>query len=115
MAPDLPPNASRAVGELLQSLLLERDDYRGLWSRHEQRSASSGVNQAAVARVIAQHLWESGERPDSQRRLPRMLKDRVHRALAGEVISPETLNWFIGAFQMTSEDARRLRGVRVNG
>jgi len=44
-----------------------------------------------------------------------MLKDRVHRALAGEVISPETLNWFIDAFQMTSEDARRLCGVRANG
>jgi hypothetical protein len=111
MPADLSLYPPRAVGELLQSLLSERDEYRVVWSRHQRRTSGSALNQAAVAQVIALHLWESGERPDSQERLPRILKDRVRRALVGEVVSSETLNWFIDAFDMPAEDAERLRGL----
>jgi hypothetical protein len=69
------------------------------------------VNQAAIAQVIAQHLWSEGERPESDQELPRRLKDTVHRALHGKIISERTLTWFIDAFAMTREDARQLRGA----
>jgi hypothetical protein len=34
----------------------------------------------------------------------RGLKGRVHRALRGEAITGETLNWFIDAFYITGRD-----------
>jgi uncharacterized protein YneR len=36
--------------------------------------------------------------------LPRDLKDRVRRALAGESLTPQTLSWFIEAFGMDRRD-----------
>lgn len=97
---------------MLQALLLQREGYLDRWQRLRNRASGTGtLSQAAVARVIAHHLWESGERPDTDVSLPRDLKDRVHRALQGEVISAETLKWFIDAFRMTPDDASRLRSA----
>jgi hypothetical protein len=99
----------QAAGELLQSLLL-RPPYLDRWQRLHRRGFSDRMlNQSAVAQVIADYLWDSGERPETEISLPRGLKDRVHRALRGEVLTAETLDWFIGAFQMSNEDAHRLR------
>jgi hypothetical protein len=95
---------------LLQALLIQQPAYAIQWQRFQRRSLTREVlSQSAVAQVIAEHLWDSGERSDSETSLPRGLKDRVHRALRGEALSGETLNWFIDAFQMTGEDAARLR------
>ncbi|MFJ6755159.1 MULTISPECIES: hypothetical protein [unclassified Streptomyces] len=114
MSGDRPANA-RATAELLQQLLLQRVEYRDRWARLARRSgASAGVSQAAVAEVIALHLWETGERPDTDTALPRALKDRVQRALAGEVLSPQTLDWFIGAFRMSRVDGDMLRAERFH-
>lgn len=77
--------------------------------------ATGSLSQSAVAHVIALHLWDSGERPDSDVCLPRNLKDRIHRALAGEVMTPETLNWFISAFGMSPEDGGQLRARLLGG
>ena len=102
----------RSAARLLQALLLQREGYLNRWQRFRNRASGTGtLSQAAVARVIAHHLWESGERPDTEVSLPRDLKDRVHRALQGEVISAETLKWFIDAFDMTPDDAGRLRSA----
>lgn len=106
----------RLTGELLQALLIQRPGYADRWQRVQRRSLSGEVlSQSAVARVIAEHLWDSGERSDAETGLPRELKDRVHRALRGETLSGETLNWFIDAFQMTDHDARRLREALGSG
>ncbi len=67
------------------------------------------MSSSAVARVLALHLWDSGERPDTEQDLARRLKDRVHRALGGEFLSRETLEWFIAAFAMDGADAMALR------
>lgn len=100
----------QVAAELLQSLLIQRDSYAYRWQKCQRRATVPGtLNQAAVAQAIAQHLWDSGDRPDSEISLPRSLKDRIHRALHGEAISLETLDWFIDAFKMTDEDADRLR------
>lgn len=103
----------RAAGRLLRSLLV-REPYRARWEPFRRRNGSADVlNQAAVAQVLALYLWDSGQRPDSDTSLVRMLKDRVHRALSGEVLSGETLTWFAEAFQFGEADAARLRAVRA--
>jgi hypothetical protein len=106
----------RVTGELLQALLVQRPAYARHWQRFQRRSMSREVlSQSAVAQVIAEHLWDSGERPDSETGLPRELKDRVHRALHGQALSGETLSWFIDAFNMTEQDAGRLREMFTVG
>ena len=104
-----PAGRTRETGDLLQSLLLQRPAYVHKWRRFQRRGPARDVlSQSAVAQVIAEHLWDSGERSETEISLPRCLKDRVHRALRGEVLTAETLDWFIGAFQMTDQDAGRL-------
>lgn len=56
-----------------------------------------------MAEVLAEWLWDSGEAPDSDTRLPRKLKDRVSRALAGQYIAPQTLRMFIEAFDLAPD------------
>ncbi|MET0134572.1 MAG: hypothetical protein ABW215_13395, partial [Kibdelosporangium sp.] len=105
----------RATGELLHTLLYQRNAYRARWRQFTRKESASAVHQASVAQVIALHLWERGERAENQLALPRILKDRIHRALAGESLSAETLTWFIEAFDMSTTDSARLRGLRFSG
>jgi len=99
------------AGRLLRALL-RHEPYRDQWLPYQRRGADDAPNQSAVAQVIALYLWDSGLRPESQVTLARKLKDRINRALKGEVLSAETLNWFIEAFQMSAADTRRLRMAR---
>lgn len=92
------------ASSLLRDFMLSRPEYRRLWQEQAERRRSDRVSQAGVARVIALHLWRSGERSDRETTLHRDLKDRVRRALAGENLTPETLNWFIEAFGMDQRD-----------
>src|SRR5690349_20258332 len=71
-----------AVAALLRELLVGDERYRRQWQECSRRRSSS-LNQAAVARVLALHLWDHGERSDTAVSLPRELKDRVSRALNG--------------------------------
>ncbi|WP_446042250.1 hypothetical protein [Streptomyces sp. SID1121] len=100
--------AAAATAELLRGLLTGRAAYRVRWERQLRRSPGP-LSASAVARVLALHLWDSGERPDTEQDLARRLKDRVHRALGGEFLSRETLEWFIAAFRMNGPDAMALR------
>ncbi|MEU6728449.1 hypothetical protein ABZ917_32480 [Nonomuraea wenchangensis] len=106
-------NKVRATGRLLDRLLLEREEYRMQWQYHQQRRPGTGVNRAAVAEVISGHLYDMGERPDST--TARHIKDRVGRAIAGQVLSSETLRWFIEAFRMSPEDQDLLREAFAHG
>lgn len=92
-----------ATGSLLRELLTYEPRYRRLWQRRVTRDHAD-LSQAAVAKVLEEYLWDSGERSDSTTELARQLKDRVSRALNGEVISTETLRWFIAAFDMDEGD-----------
>lgn len=102
----------KITGEKLSELLLHRPEYRARWEPYRRRGSPRTLNQAAIAQVIALYLWETGERPERETDLPRVLKDRVHRALAGEVLSPQTLSWFVGAFGLKAADAAMLRALR---
>jgi hypothetical protein len=101
------PHDNRTAG-VLRELLQSRPDYRRLWQEQSARRRSDGISKAGVARVIALHLWGSGERADSEITLPRNLKDRVRRALDGGSITPQTLAWFVEAFGMDERDERTL-------
>jgi hypothetical protein len=69
---------------------------------------SSDVSIAAVSQVIALHLWDTSERPETETDLPRQLRHKVRRALQGEELTGETLTWFITAFEMSDRDDQQL-------
>src|SRR5579875_477450 len=96
-----------ASGTRLRELLISDPRYRRMWRRRVARDHAE-LSQSAVAKVIEEYLWDSGERSENLAHLARQLKDRVSRALNGEVLSAETLGWFIAAFQMDSGDEDRL-------
>ena len=75
------------TARLLSELLMRRPEYCQRWQRRIQRgAATTSLSRAAVARVIAEYLWDTGERAETGDSLPRGSKDRVGRARAGEVV-----------------------------
>lgn len=102
-----PADGVARAAAYLRKLLVQPGEYRARWQRHATRWQSDGLNQAAIAHVIARHIWETGER-DERADLPRELKDRVARSLRGEVLTPVTLRLFIDAFEIQESDAARL-------
>src|SRR4051812_4637492 len=104
------PTGAEAAGRLLQSLLLDRPEYRQCWQRHQQRRSVSGLPcKRAVAKVVAAYLVDKSLLSESVKDPSRMLKDRIGRALDGVVFSPETIGLFVNAFEMSPEDERALR------
>ncbi|MDG4816535.1 hypothetical protein O7628_13615 [Micromonospora sp. WMMD956] len=111
-----PGTSAAAAGLLLRHLLTEEARYRRLWQAHVRAGGPDQISTAAVAKVLSLHLWEAGERSEQDRALPRTIRDRVRRALSGEVISAETMQWFVDAFEMTDVHADRLWGaLRAGG
>lgn len=105
-----------STAQILETLLLRRKEYAGCWQRYQKSTQPpGGINQAAVAQVIAEYLWNTGEYPETDTSLPRRLKDKVHRALSGERLTEQTLTWFIEAFGMGPRDTRELRGALRSG
>jgi hypothetical protein len=98
------------AGRYLHELLSQPGRARRRWQVYQHGAVGPGeVSIAAVCRVIAQYLWESGEYSDTDADLPRRLKDRVARALHGSFLNPVTLRWFAGAFDFPDDDALRLQ------
>lgn len=95
------------VGRKLRELLAQ-PVYRAQWESYVRQRPSASVNQAAVARLLADFLVDTGERDYRSPDLARHLKDRVGRALTGQRASPETLRWLIEAFSMSEGDRQQL-------
>lgn len=93
---------------LLRDLLTREGPYRRRWRSEVRRASARDPHQSAVAMVLAQHLWDTGEVSETDQDLPRRLKDVVARALGGRGISHQTLGWFVGAFAMSEVDERAL-------
>jgi hypothetical protein len=64
------------------------------------------ISQAAVARVIIDHLREAGKEVGQMDY--RLLKDKVYRALSGRALTSPTLELFAAAFLFSDEDMRYL-------
>lgn len=108
-APWVTPTApARAAASLLRDHLLLDPACRRRWQSRAARHHYGRINQAGVAQVLAEWMWDSGEAPESDLQLPRRLKDRVSRALSGECLPPPTLHAFIEAFQIPDPVADRL-------
>ncbi len=99
---------ARQAGHYLHELLLE--PYRDRWARpdYATRTRAGEVSQAAVAQVLAQHLWHHPRQAKDRDVLPVALKDLVSRALAGKVLSRQTLQLFIDALHIDTSDAEVL-------
>jgi len=95
------------AGAYLSRVLTVNTLYRARWTPYVHR-ASAPLSAAAVSRALAMHLWDTGERPDSDTDLPRKLRDLVGRALSGQVLTPATLRWFVEAFDIDDTDHRTL-------
>lgn len=93
---------------VLRELLTSQGPYRRRWRAEVRRASRNDPHQSAVAQVLAQHLWDIGEVPESDVDLPRRLKDVVARAVGGTGMSHQTLGWFVGAFDMNAEDEQAL-------
>lgn len=94
---------TQTAGKHLAQLLAQDPGYRKIWERHSLRPGP-GVSEAAVCRALACHLWDAGERPESDTHLPRRLRDLVSRALTGRVLTRRTVLWFAEAFTMRPAD-----------
>lgn len=90
------------------SELLNGGPYRRLWLPYAARLRPGRISSAAVGQVVASYLWDSGIRDERDTDLPRKLKDRVSRAVAGGALSAETLSWFTHAFGFTEEEQTEL-------
>ncbi|WP_405009466.1 hypothetical protein [Kitasatospora sp. NBC_01539] len=104
--PDDDPQAqgAAAAGSALRGLLTGRPAYRNRWLAHVRRKRGDGISYSAVSQVVALHVWDSGLRPDTDRDLPRRLRDRVRQALLGEQLTHETVTWLTDSFGFSAED-----------
>jgi hypothetical protein len=93
------------AGRLLRELLTTTPEYRRMWESRVRRASAQEPSFAAVARVIAEYLWNAGIVAEEDQELDRALKDRVSRALGGGRISAQTMEWFIEAFGMRGHEA----------
>jgi hypothetical protein len=91
-----------ATAARLRALLTDHEPYRRRREQSPQphQHKGRGINQAMVCQVLAAHLWQAGE-AEHDLDLPRRLKDKVSRALAGGVLSNSTLTLFVEAFAMS--------------
>jgi hypothetical protein len=89
-------------------LLARPGRYRDRWVRRASKPRPGEISQAAVARVIDEHLAaEQGLSPMASNE-HRALKDLVHRALSGKSLTADTLALFTQAFLISEADARQL-------
>lgn len=86
-------------------LLGDRAAYRARWAALVEKTSDDEISQAAVAKVIVEHLREDGQDGQTDYRL---LKDRVCRALSGRTLTPSMLRLFVEAFRFSQEDTRHL-------
>jgi hypothetical protein len=104
MGPDL---GVRLAGQRLTTLL-GQPPYRRLWQVHSTVRRSE-LSRAAVAAVLAEHLYATGEVGGGHR--ARSLENRVGRALNGVRMSDRTLELFVTAFGLRAEHAEELRDL----
>jgi hypothetical protein len=105
MISNVQPSGVTAAGEVLTGLLTSRTSYRHKWEWFEDRRRSDKITYAAVSKVVAHHLWNTGQEPDTDVGLPRRLKDRIKRALDGTKATHKTLTMIMEAFEFSDEDA----------
>lgn len=96
---------ARHVARELEALLMNEVEYRRRWVPRAARVPVGRVSYTAVARVLVDWWFETGEREWAGCQLP---VDLVRRALLGECLAPRTLDHLIRAFDMRDHHCERL-------
>ena len=101
--------SARNAGQYLRELLRSEQQYRNRWMRHH-RERERDVHQLSVAKVLAAELRRHPQRNYDFDVGHEQLAHMVSRALkpTGTVLSRDTLQLFIRAFDMSDEHARLL-------
>lgn len=107
--------SSREAASYLTGLLTAPGPYRRRWERTSLASVGPDqVHLPAVCAVLADYLIDAGEISESDPRRPpatRRIKDRVRRALSGEVLTPSTVRAFAAAFDFDPGDQERVEAL----
>jgi hypothetical protein len=102
----------REAAEFLNRLLTSPGRYRRRWERVSLTAVGPDqVHLPGVCAVVADYLIDAGELSESDPSPTRRIKDRVRRALSGEVLTPSTVRAFAGAFGFEPADLERLEAL----
>jgi len=116
-----PQRGEQTAARTLWDFLREEGPYRRRWvtlaRQHDLKVVASEVNQEAVRRLVTTWAEEAGELSADELYAPekRPWKDRVSRAAAGRILSPNTLRIFIEAFGIRDYDAQHLWRLQQEG
>lgn len=100
------------AAEYLSRLLTAPGRYRRRWERASLSSVGPDqIHLPGVCAVLAEYLIDAGELSESDPAPTRRIKDRVRRALSGEVLTPSTVRTFAGAFGFDPADLERLEAL----
>jgi hypothetical protein len=100
------------AAEHLERLLSTPGPYRKEWQRQSATSVGPDeIHQPAVCAVLADYLIDQGEMSEDEPSPKRRIRDRVRRALSGEVLTLSTVRAFAGAFGFSPEDLERLEAL----
>lgn len=103
---------TREAADHLGRLLATPGPYRRRWERVSVVSVAPGeVHLPAVCTVLADYLIDQGELREDDSSPKRRVRDRVRRALSGEVLTPSTVRAFAGAFQFGADELERLEAL----
>lgn len=97
---------AQLAGRYLSDLLLH--DYRNKWIVLSERTRANQVNYLAVAKVLAAYVERNPTASRGYGTSAEKIKDVVHRALTAKLMSRETLELAIAAFDMSDANARTL-------
>lgn len=95
-----PPPGQQQAAAYLYELLLRPGRYRRKWEQYSERGRHGRLNQLAVAETLAHYLWQHPRTSADRDVLPRQLKDTTSRALSGTLLSKQTLQLFMDAFDL---------------
>jgi hypothetical protein len=101
-------HGARNAGLYLRFLL--KESYRSRWDRPQlvERVRQGDVHHAAIAEVLSRYLRDNPRRPNDRAAEGNSLEPLVSRALRGEVVSRQTLEMFIEAFDISAVHAESL-------
>lgn len=100
------------AADYLERLLSEPGPYRKRWEHASSTSVGpEEIHLPAVCTVLADYLIDQGEMSEDNPSPKRRIRDRVRRALSGDVLTLSTVRAFAGAFDFDTEELERLEAL----
>jgi hypothetical protein len=103
---------TQEAADHLSRLLAAPGPYRRQWEHVSSTSVGPGeLHLPAICSVLAEYLIEQGEMSENEPSPKRRIRDRVRRALSGEVLTLSTVRALAGAFDFRGEDVDRVEAL----